>query len=147
MSHLGSYITVTALCAVKYMIGVASGLATDFSFIELFLCYFIGGSLGMIAYTLFGNQIMNWWKSRKSQNSNNPSKNEPKEDWKIKIWNKFGLMGIAIITPPILSQPVGTAISLGFGTPAHKVIFAMCFSILIWSLIFAYAGNSLMQWF
>jgi hypothetical protein len=147
MSSLGSYLTVSALCAVKYMIGVASGLATNFSFIELFLCYFIGGSLGMVLYTLFGNKIMKWWKSRKSQNLTIENNLPTEEDWKRKVWNKFGLIGIAIITPPILSQPVGTAISLGFGTPAYKVIIAMCSSMLLWSLIFAYAGNTIMQWF
>lgn len=147
MSSIGSYLTVTALCAVKYMIGVASGLATDFSFTELFLCYFIGGSLGMVLYTLFGNRIMNWWKKRKSQNTEISQDLPPKNDWKIKVWNRFGLVGIAILTPPILSQPVGTAISLGFGTPAYKVIIFMCASIFVWSLIFAYAGNTIIQWF
>lgn len=147
MSSITSYITVTSLCAIKYMIGVASGLATDLSFVELFLCYFIGGSLGMVFYTLFGNQVLNWWKKRKSQKNNYIETQNANNDWKIKVWNKFGLIGVAFITPPILSQPVGTAISLGFGTPAYKVILFMCGSMLIWSLIFAYAGNTIMQWF
>ncbi len=149
MSSLGSYLTVTSLCAVKYMIGIVSGLATQLSFIELFLCYFVGGSIGMVLYTLFGNKIMNWWKKRKSQNSDFAEVEDmkKKQDWSIKVWNKFGLVGIALITPPILSQPVGTAISLGFGTPAYKVIIAMIASTFIWSLIFAYAGNTIIQYF
>lgn len=128
------------------MIGVASGLATDFTFLELFLCYFIGGSLGMVLYTLFGNKMLSLWKNRKSQTSKIDNLSS-QEDWKLKVWNQFGLVGIAAITPPILSQPVGTAISLGFGAPAHKVIIAMCISMLFWSLIFAYAGNTIMQVF
>ncbi len=147
MSSIGGYLTVSGLCAVKYMIGVASGLATNFSFTELFLCYFIGGSVGMVLYTLFGEKIMSWWKNRKSQKIENIENLPPKNDWKVKVWNKFGLIGIAILTPPILSQPVGTAISLGFGAPAFKVIIAMCSSMFVWSLIFAYAGNTIMQWF
>jgi hypothetical protein len=125
------------------MVGVASGLATDFSFIELFWCYFIGGSLGMVLYTFFGDKILAWWKARKSQSKEN---NIEPNNWKIRFWNQYGLIGVALITPPILSQPVGTAISLSFGTPAYKVIIVMCASMFIWSLIFAYAGHTIIQW-
>ncbi len=143
-----SYITVTALCAVKYMVGIASGLATDLSFVELFLCYFTGGSIGMVLYTLFGSQIRRWWNKKKNQGiTETRNDSNTKKDWKQKIWDKFGLVGIAFITPPILSQPIGTALSLGFGAPAHKVIIAMCISTFFWSLVFAYSGNTIIQYF
>lgn len=141
MSSYLTYITITAVCAAKYMIGVTMGLATQMSFIELFLCYFVGGSAGIVIYTLLGERVLYFFKKSKENKPINPN------DWKVRLWNKYGLIGVALLTPPILSQPVGTSLSIAFGAPVKKVIPAMTISMLFWSLIFAFTGEKILSLF
>ena len=53
----------------------------------------------------------------------------------IKLWRKYGLYGIALITPVILSIPIGTVIANSLVNNRKKVILYMFFSVLLWSII------------
>jgi hypothetical protein len=52
----------------------------------------------------------------------------------VKVWRKYGLVGIAFVTPVILSIPIGTLIANSLVNSRRKVILYMFFSILFWSL-------------
>ena len=52
----------------------------------------------------------------------------------VKFWQKYGLIGIAFITPIILSIPIGTVIASSLAQNRKKVLVYMFFSILFWSV-------------
>ncbi|CAN5394683.1 hypothetical protein BH11BAC2_BH11BAC2_23420 [soil metagenome] len=52
----------------------------------------------------------------------------------VKVWKTYGLMGIAFLTPVILSIPIGTVIANSFEGNRKKIFVYMFFSILLWSL-------------
>ena len=52
----------------------------------------------------------------------------------IWLWRKYGLFGIALITPIILSIPIGTIIANSLVNNRKKVIIYMFFSVLFWSI-------------
>lgn len=53
----------------------------------------------------------------------------------IKIWNSYGLMGIAFLTPVILSIPIGTIIANNMVHNKKKIFLYMFVSIVFWSLM------------
>ena len=53
----------------------------------------------------------------------------------VKIWQKYGLSGIAILTPIILSIPIGTLIANNLVRDKKKIFLYMFISILSWSVI------------
>lgn len=55
----------------------------------------------------------------------------------VKIKNKWGLFGIAILTPLILSIPIGTFLAIRFYKATKKTIFILILFIIIWSLAFS----------
>lgn len=52
----------------------------------------------------------------------------------VKIWKKYGLAGIAIVTPVILSIPIGTIIANSLENNKKKILFYMFLSILFWTI-------------
>lgn len=52
----------------------------------------------------------------------------------ILIWKKYGLTGIAIITPILLSIPIGTIIANSLESRKSKILLYMFLSILFWSV-------------
>lgn len=52
----------------------------------------------------------------------------------VRIWKKYGLTGIAIITPVLLSIPIGTIIANSLENDKKKILFHMFLSILFWSV-------------
>ncbi|HKR07062.1 MAG TPA: hypothetical protein VJY62_20660 [Bacteroidia bacterium] len=53
----------------------------------------------------------------------------------VKVWKKYGLMGIAFITPVLISIPVGTIIANNMVQNRKKIFLYMFISVLFWSLL------------
>lgn len=51
----------------------------------------------------------------------------------VKIWKKYGLTGIAIITPVILSIPIGTIVANSLESNKKKIFLYMFISLFLWS--------------
>lgn len=53
----------------------------------------------------------------------------------VRLWKAFGLAGIALITPVILSIPIGTVVANSLVGNKRRIIAYMFLSILFWSLL------------
>ncbi len=53
----------------------------------------------------------------------------------VRIWKSFGLAGIALVTPVILSIPIGTVIANSLVDNKRRIFAYMFLSILFWSLL------------
>ena len=52
----------------------------------------------------------------------------------VVIWKKYGLVGIAFLTPVILSIPIGTLIANSLVPDKKKIMVYMFFSVLFWAI-------------
>ncbi len=52
----------------------------------------------------------------------------------VKIWKKYGLAGIAFITPCIVSIPIGTVIANALESNRKKIFLYMFISVVFWSI-------------
>jgi uncharacterized membrane protein len=53
----------------------------------------------------------------------------------VKIWRRYGLIGLAALTPVIFSIPLGTFFMTRYEKNRNKIFFYMFISITLWSLI------------
>ncbi len=53
----------------------------------------------------------------------------------IKIKQKYGLIGLAILTPILLSIPLGTMIAVKYYTLNKKTILSLTSSVVMWSVV------------
>jgi hypothetical protein len=63
----------------------------------------------------------------------------------IKIWNKFGVWGVAFLTPIIFTPIGGTVILTSFGISKRKILLTMILSALLWSFIFGLSIEELLK--
>ena len=59
----------------------------------------------------------------------------------VRIWKRFGIIGIAVLTPPFLTPPIGAAIAVSFGEKVSRIILFLGASMVAWSLVFAFFGE------
>jgi len=53
----------------------------------------------------------------------------------VKIWRRYGLVGLAALTPVIFSIPIGTFFMARLEKNRNKILFYMFISITCWSLL------------
>ncbi len=119
------------------MVGVATAMLKGFSFYEQVLITTFGGVLGVFLYTYAGEQINAWWRKKFGKKN----KEKKLKEWHIKLWDNFGLIGTAFLTPPILSPPVGVALAYAFGTERKKIILYFSLAMVFWAFFFGYFGT------
>ena len=57
-----------------------------------------------------------------------------------KIWNKYGIVGLGLISPLLFGAPVGAALGVALGSSKKPLLIWMSIGIVIWSAGLTAAG-------
>ncbi len=115
----------------------------DFSFVETILWTNVGGIAGIYFFAFLSDKLIAWWQHsfiKKRLAGKRPGKEKKvftkKNRRIIKIKQRYGLIGIALTTPFLLSIPVGTFLVVRYYRTS-KVKFAwLIASNVAWSVIY-----------
>ena len=135
------YLLIFLLCMVKFVVAVPSGFATlDLAFIPFVLFTTAGGISGVLAFSFFSNYIFQAWDfliSKLGFKIHTKPKRRFTRTSRIytRIIKNYGLIGVALITPTIISIPIGTVLALKLFPDKRKVIFTLSISVLLWSIL------------
>jgi membrane protein DedA with SNARE-associated domain len=118
---------------LKFILGPISGYAEKLNILATILATIGGMMTSVIIFTYFGE----WMRTKVLHGFFGKTKkqSEPKEKF-VSVWSKYGLAGIAALTPVILTPIGGTILAVSSGSPKNKIIFYMLISATIWSVIF-----------
>ena len=97
-----------------------------------------GAVFGTIIFTYLFAGILKWWDKLKEGmfSSKHPKKIFTKFNRRvIRIKHRFGLTGIAILTPIFLSIPIGAFLAERFYKDKKKVIIYLSISAIAWCFI------------
>jgi hypothetical protein len=120
-------------------------LQFEFSFFETILWTNVGGVLGIYFFAFISGKLIAWWnrtfKTRPSDPesaSSNGKKTFTKRNRRIvRIKQQYGLVGIALSTPIILSIPLGTFLVVRYYRTNSSKFLYLIVSNVIWSIIYA----------
>jgi membrane protein DedA with SNARE-associated domain len=135
MDKIIEIIVLLLLSSVKFALAVGYMLFNKgFGYWETVAILMIGGSLGVLAFYFFGEWIMHKWKTFRNAKST-PKKFTKTNRFIVKVRKKYGLIGLALITPVLLSIPVGCIIAARYYRFSYKVILYLLASVVFWSFL------------
>ncbi|MES2622090.1 MAG: hypothetical protein V4615_14665 [Bacteroidota bacterium] len=97
------------------------------------LANIIGGIIGVVIFTYLGG-VMQDYCVKKFPNRFG-KKFTTSNRFLVKIKRRFGLGGIAVLTPIALSIPVGVLFALALTHDKKKIMFSMIISLLFWATL------------
>lgn len=140
--HLIKILEVAVIASLKFVIAPFEAERQGFNFEESLLITTLGGIFGVIIFSLIGEIIAYGWKKILSffkKPLHQEEKPKKKFTWlrkfTIKTKMRFGLMGLVITTPAVLSIPIGTFMTHRFYRKKLKNILLLVISVLIWSCL------------
>jgi len=121
---------------LKFILGPIGGYAAKLNVVTTILSTVAGMMTIVVMFTYFGNWLREkvfkkFFAKRKKFSSNNRKF--------AGIWKKYGLFGVAALTPLILTPIGGTLIAVSSGSPREKIIVYMFVSAALWGVIFSIA--------
>jgi hypothetical protein len=135
LSQWSQIVIIVLLSIFKYGFGIFSAINSSIGFWPSILANLIGGGIGILMFIHFGYWItIKYYQIR--------YKNKPKN--KFNWWNRFlvfvkrrfGLTGIAIFSPIILTIPVGVMLALQITADKHKIFKYIFGGCILWSALF-----------
>jgi hypothetical protein len=145
MAEFMTWLTVAGISSLKVIPGLALAMAQDMSSVEIFVTLAVGSMLGVIFFTMFGMRIRKWRKERRRRKGiQKPLNFRKARKWK-RMWVRYGLPGVALLTPPLLSPPIGAFIAVAFEKRKGRILLFMGMSILLWCTIFALLGHQVLE--
>ena len=134
MSTLLKIVIVISLSGLKFMIAIPlSAIQYDFNFVQTLLFSLSGGIIGVFLFSMLIDTINILFPKKKK--IKRKRKRGIKEMITIKAARKYGVYGIAAITPIILSIPIGTIIALRLFPEKRKTVPVLMSSVVIWAII------------
>jgi len=131
MELLLKYLAVFFGSMAKILLGPAIGEKSGLSFIETCIVTTLGATFSAIAIMYGGEKL------REILNEKVPQKKDKKVFTKrsrliVKVWRRYGVYGIAFLTPVLLSPLGGPIIASVLGAPVGKTIRCIFISCLFW---------------
>jgi hypothetical protein len=116
----------------------------EFSFLETIFWTNVGGIAGIYFFAFLSEKLISWWK-RTFRRSNRKILEDEQQVKKVftrrnrrivRTKQKYGLLGIAVITPFLLSIPVGVFLVVRYyRTSKFKFLYLVAANVF-WSVIY-----------
>lgn len=133
---------------LKFIFGPVGGYTAGLNILTTILSTVAGMMTIVFAFTYSGNWLRQKVFSRFLKPGNRFS---DKNKRFVTIWKKYGLAGVAVLTPLVLTPIGGTILAVSSGSPKEKIIFYMFLSASFWAVIFSMAiyffGNEVLKYF
>lgn len=138
MHELQEIFAVFIATSMVFKWGIVFCIAFGFSFFKSVTLTSLGGMLGSVFYVMVGDKVIDALKRRrlKRKKNNTPQRNFTRRNKLIiKTKNRFGLVGISVITP-WFSYPLGCYLAVRyFKRDKQKIIMYLFASTLFWSIV------------
>lgn len=148
---------VFLVSSIKFLFAPAISFGLGLNFIQTWLSTTAGGIVGVVAFFFLSKWLLQLYSRYffyyfhivrvKIYNSLNvavpkfiPARRFTKRNRIIiRIVKKFGMAGIVILTPVLLSIPLGTFIATRYYSANRFLLVYLCLSVLFWSLLMSSA--------
>lgn len=132
------YIVSFLLAAAPWLdvfLVVPLGIVAGLSPVAVAIIGFAGNFLLVLLLGLFFKQFSKWNTNRKLKKGITTT--SKKETRARRIWERYGLPGLALLAPLIVGTDIAALLALSLGSSRKRVIQWMAVSLAVWTIVMA----------
>ena len=127
MDLLFKLLSAAAFGALDLWAGIPVGLALGLPPVLSGAAATVGGLVGVALAAKVGERLQRWvhergWLSRRRKRIE-------------RLWNRYGVPGVALQAPILTGAPLATLIALGLGAPPRRLLYWMSASLVLWGTV------------
>ncbi|AIK40231.1 MULTISPECIES: small multi-drug export protein [Bacillus] len=139
--EMWQYVVLFLLAFAPWMdvsIVVPLGIAWGLQPFAVGVTAFAGNLILVLLLGFFFKQYAKWQAARKLKKGiTTPSKKETRSR---RIWERYGIPGLALLAPILVGTDIAAVLALTFGSNKTHVISWMTVSLAVWTIIFVVAS-------
>ncbi len=119
-------LAVAALGAIDLWLAIPVGLGLGFPAHITGVASGVGALAGTLAVVAAGDRIRKRRESRQGA-----PKTSGRRGWLRRIWERYGVVGVGLLSPLLASAPLGAALGIALGAPPGRLLLWSGLGILI----------------
>jgi uncharacterized membrane protein len=113
--------------AIDVWVGIVGGLALGPPLVLSGAASIAGVLVGAVLTVVAGERVQRWiyarpWLSKRRKRVE-------------RLWNRYGVVGVALQAPILTGAPLATLIALGLGAPPKSLLLWMSVSVVLWGVV------------
>ena len=129
-------LTVAGLATFEIYAAIPAGFAFGLSPWTIFFASVTGGLLGVFVATFLGDKIRKFIYKNKTKKEDSVTKHP----MLLKIWNKYGIIGLGFFGTMSVGAPVSIAVGTGLNANLKKLLVWCCIGVLCRCVLFTLIG-------
>ncbi|MCC7561047.1 MAG: small multi-drug export protein [Methanobacterium sp.] len=134
---LEAIITIFTVSVIELWLAIPLGLLMGVNPIIITIVSSAGAITATIVVTILGDnlrtRLLKWRYG---------DENALQETRLYKVWNKYGVVGLGLLSPLIFGAPLGAAVGIGLGAQKNNLLIWMSIGIILWSIGLTVAGST-----
>jgi membrane protein YqaA with SNARE-associated domain len=130
-------LTVAGLATFEIYAAIPAGFAFGLSPWTIFFAAVTGGLVGVFIATFLGDKI----KKLLYKNKQPKKDNAQKYPFVVKIWEKYGIIGLGFLGTMIVGAPISIAIGTGLNADLRKLLVWCCIGVVTRCILFTFLGD------
>lgn len=130
--QFAKYLSVVLASTIKFIGGPLAGVAVGLSWVETAACTVLGMMLSVAAVTFAGAALDRLVQRFRKHP---PRRFTRRTRLAVRVFQRAGLLGIALLTPLILTPLGGTALAVSFRVSRPTLFLYMLGSAVLWAII------------
>ena len=129
-------LTVAGLATFEIYAAIPAGFAFGLSPWTIFFASITGGLLGTFVAAFLGDKIRALFHKKK------PTKDaaEKKHPMMLRLWNKYGIIGLGFIGTMSVGAPISLAVGIGLNANLKKLVTWCCIGVIARCIAFTLIG-------
>jgi hypothetical protein len=134
MDLITSILAVFGASILELWLGIPLGFFLNLNPVLIVIISSAGSILSVYLVIMLGEGIRKWFiKWRYGDQSIKKGRIHD-------IWDKYGIIGLGLLSPLLFGAPLGAALGIGIGASRYRLLFWMSIGIVIWSIFLTSAG-------
>ena len=135
MEFLIQALVVFILGVLELWLAIPVGLVMGLNPVAIAIMSILGAICGALIVARVGEDLRSWLSR--------------KYGWDIlkrrqgiihRIWLKYGVIGLGLLSPFVTGAPLGTALGIALGTPKKRLLLWISIGIVLWGIGLTIAG-------
>lgn len=129
-------LTVAGLATFEIYAAIPAGFVFGLSPWIIFLASLVGGIAGVFVAAFLGDKIRSLIHKNKSVKEDAGSKHP----MVLKLWNKYGIIGLGLLGTITVGAPISIAVGVGLNADIKKLVTWCCIGVLTRCIVFTLIG-------
>ncbi|MFC5412842.1 hypothetical protein ACFPMF_26190 [Larkinella bovis] len=130
------YLSVVVASMVKFVGGPVTGIAVGLNWVETWL-FTVAGMMASVMLVTYAGTALQALINRFRRSA--PRRFTRRTRLAVRVWKRSGMLGIAFLTPLLLTPIGGTILAVSFKVNRSLIFSYMLISALFWGIVFTLA--------